>query len=118
MPLSPSSSSSSSSSAPAAEGTELAAASSGPFHGLVICVSGLSKVKSYIPAMAQVYDFIVHMHTALVTTVIKLMKSLTGRKFEHALKHGVCRGLFVVSLGWFLDSVKTNGKTSVLSQEL
>lgn len=36
--------------------------------------------------------------------------SLGGRKFEHAFKHGSRNGLFVVSLGWFVDSVRRNGK--------
>ncbi|KAI4376457.1 hypothetical protein MLD38_014217 [Melastoma candidum] len=31
-----------------------------------------------------------------------------GRKFEHALKHGSTNGLFIVSLGWFVESVKRN----------
>jgi len=35
--------------------------------------------------------------------------SFGGRKFEHALKHGSKNGLFVVTLGWFVDSVKRNG---------
>ncbi|KAJ4951167.1 hypothetical protein NE237_027999 [Protea cynaroides] len=34
--------------------------------------------------------------------------SFSGRKFEHALKHGLGIGLFVVNLGWFMDSVKRN----------
>lgn len=33
-----------------------------------------------------------------------------GRKFEHALKHGARNGLFIVTLGWFVDSVRKNGK--------
>ncbi|KAG9458042.1 hypothetical protein H6P81_002550 [Aristolochia fimbriata] len=30
----------------------------------------------------------------------------SGHKFEHALKHGPRNGLFVVTLGWFVDSVR------------
>lgn len=40
--------------------------------------------------------------------------SFGGRKFEHALKHGSKNGLFVVTLGWFVDSVKRNGKNQLL----
>jgi len=35
--------------------------------------------------------------------------SFGGRKFEHALKHGAKNGLFIVTLGWFVDSVRKNG---------
>ncbi|KAK9031575.1 hypothetical protein V6N11_055871 [Hibiscus sabdariffa] len=34
------------------------------------------------------------------------------RKFEHALKHGSRNSLFVVTLGWFMDSVKRNVRLS------
>uniref|UniRef100_A0A7I4E3R4 BRCT domain-containing protein n=1 Tax=Physcomitrium patens TaxID=3218 RepID=A0A7I4E3R4_PHYPA len=34
------------------------------------------------------------------------MHSCSGRKFEHALKHGLHRGLYVVTLPWFLNSAK------------
>ncbi|KAM0870341.1 hypothetical protein ACQ4PT_040072 [Festuca glaucescens] len=34
--------------------------------------------------------------------------SFAGRKFEHALKHGPTNGLFVVTLGWFIDCVRRN----------
>jgi hypothetical protein len=37
--------------------------------------------------------------------------SFAGRKFEHALKHGPRNGLFVVTLGWFVDCVRRNSKT-------
>lgn len=36
--------------------------------------------------------------------------SFGGRKFEHALKHGSRNGLYIVTLGWFVDSVRRNGK--------
>lgn len=39
--------------------------------------------------------------------------SFGGRKFEHALKHGSKNGLFIVTLGWFVDSVRKNGKTEL-----
>ncbi|KAK7410184.1 hypothetical protein VNO78_00769 [Psophocarpus tetragonolobus] len=38
--------------------------------------------------------------------------SFGGRKFEHALKHGAKNGLFVVTLGWFVDSVRKNVRLS------
>ncbi|XVF48784.1 hypothetical protein PTKIN_Ptkin03bG0216500 [Pterospermum kingtungense] len=38
--------------------------------------------------------------------------SVSGHKFEHALKHGPRNGLFVVTLGWFVDSVKKNVRLS------
>ncbi|XP_021894373.1 uncharacterized protein LOC110812022, partial [Carica papaya] len=41
-----------------------------------------------------------------------VVQSFAGRKFEHALKHGARNGLFVVTLGWFVDSVKRNVRLS------
>ncbi|XP_010261804.1 PREDICTED: uncharacterized protein LOC104600519 isoform X2 [Nelumbo nucifera] len=41
-----------------------------------------------------------------------VVQSFGGRKFEHALKHGLKMGLFIVTLGWFLDSVKRNVRLS------
>ncbi|GKD35425.1 BRCT domain-containing protein [Tanacetum coccineum] len=35
-----------------------------------------------------------------------------GRKFEHALKHGATNGLLIVTLGWFVDSVRRNVRLS------
>ncbi|EFJ19419.1 hypothetical protein SELMODRAFT_419110 [Selaginella moellendorffii] len=64
----------------------------GPFRGLIICVTGLSK-----EVRAQVQDATERMGGVFV-----------GRKFEHALKHGVKRGLFVVTLAWFINSAKLN----------
>lgn len=37
-----------------------------------------------------------------------VVQSCHGRKYEHALKYGSRNGLFIVTLGWFLDSVKRN----------
>ncbi|OMO86446.1 hypothetical protein COLO4_21162 [Corchorus olitorius] len=65
--------------------------STGPFSGLVICVTGLSKDGSMC---------------------VMMIISVCGRKFEHALKHGSRNGLFVVTLGWFVDSVKRNVRLS------
>ncbi|MBA0703416.1 hypothetical protein Golax_015741 [Gossypium laxum] len=43
---------------------------------------------------------------------LNLGYSINGRKFEHALKHGSRNGLFIVTLGWFVDSVKRNVRLS------
>ncbi|XP_073224540.1 uncharacterized protein [Cicer arietinum] len=37
-----------------------------------------------------------------------VVQSFGGHKLEHALKHGAKNGLFVVTLGWFVDSVRKN----------
>uniref|UniRef100_A0A0E0QRY5 BRCT domain-containing protein n=1 Tax=Oryza rufipogon TaxID=4529 RepID=A0A0E0QRY5_ORYRU len=58
----------------------------GPFAGLVICVTGLSKGRHMLFLSAQ--------------------HSFAGRKFEHAVKHGAKNGLFVVTLGWLVDCVR------------
>ncbi|XP_024540276.1 uncharacterized protein LOC9634765 [Selaginella moellendorffii] len=80
----------------------------GPFRGLIICVTGLSKevraqVQDATERMGGVYSPDLHPQcTHLV------VQSFVGRKFEHALKHGVKRGLFVVTLAWFINSAKLN----------
>ncbi|XP_015696658.1 uncharacterized protein LOC102720908 [Oryza brachyantha] len=80
----------------------------GPFSGLVICVTGLSKeartqVKEATERMGGEYSGSLHPNcTHLV------VQSLAGRKFEHALKHGRRNGLFLVTLGWFVDCVRRN----------
>uniref|UniRef100_A0A5B7BXE9 BRCT domain-containing protein n=1 Tax=Davidia involucrata TaxID=16924 RepID=A0A5B7BXE9_DAVIN len=82
--------------------------STGPFSGLVICVTGLSK-----EARKQVMDaterlggqYSTNLHPQCTHLVVQ---SFHGRKFEHALKHGSRNGLFVVTLGWFVDSVRRN----------
>ncbi|KAL4571160.1 hypothetical protein LXL04_017911 [Taraxacum kok-saghyz] len=97
--------------------------SNSPFSGLVICVTGLSK-----EARKQVTDaterlggqFSPHLNpkcTHLVVQIsfstlryIVLLSNLTSiynsheRKSEYASKHG----LFMVTLGWFVDSVTKN----------
>ncbi|KAG8635981.1 uncharacterized protein LOC110603663 isoform X2 [Manihot esculenta] len=86
--------------------------SSGPFSGLVICVTGLSK-----EARKQVMDaterlggqYSPNLHPQCTHLVVQ---SFGGRKFEHALKHGLKNGLFVVTLGWFVDSVRRNVRLS------
>lgn len=42
--------------------------------------------------------------------ILNIVYSFGGRKFEHALKHGPRNGLFIVTLGWFVDSVRRNGE--------
>lgn len=42
--------------------------------------------------------------------LLNLQHSFAGRKFEHALKHGPRNGLFLVTLGWFVDCVRRNSK--------
>ncbi|KAI5072324.1 hypothetical protein GOP47_0012430 [Adiantum capillus-veneris] len=64
----------------------------GPFHGLIICVTGLSK-----DARKQVQE-----------ATMRMGGHFSGRKYEHALKHGLKRGLFVVTLAWFVNCVKQN----------
>jgi hypothetical protein len=77
-----------------------------PFAGLEICVTGLSKearkqVQMMTERMGGHYSPDLHGNcTHLV------VQSCSGRKFEHALKHGLHRGLYVVTLPWFLNSAK------------
>ncbi|XP_073110060.1 uncharacterized protein [Elaeis guineensis] len=80
----------------------------GPFTGLVICVTGLSKearkqVMAATERLGGQYSASLHPQcTHLV------FYSFGGRKFEHALKYGSKNGLLIVTLGWFVDSVKKN----------
>ncbi|KAK1550671.1 hypothetical protein Q3G72_022869 [Acer saccharum] len=86
--------------------------SNGPFSGLVICVTGLSK-----EARRQVMDaterlggqYSPDLHPQCTHLVVQ---SFGGRKLEHALKHGSRNGLYVVTLGWFVDSVRKNVRLS------
>lgn len=78
--------------------------SNSPFSGLVICVTGLSK-----DARKQVMDaterlggqFSPNLHSKCTHLVVQ---SSHERKSEYASKHG----LFIVTLGWFVDSVRKN----------
>ncbi|RID66452.1 hypothetical protein BRARA_D01591 [Brassica rapa] len=84
----------------------------GPFSSLVICVTGLSKeartqVKEATVRLGGEYS--PHLHLQCTHLVVH---SSCGRKFEHTLKHGARNGLFVVTLGWFVDSVKRNLRMS------
>ncbi|GMI94955.1 hypothetical protein like AT2G26270 [Hibiscus trionum] len=84
----------------------------GPFSGLVICVTGLSKEarKQVMEATERLGgQYSPSLHPQCTHLVVQ---SVSGRKFEHALKHGLKNGLFVVTLGWFVDSVKKNVRLS------
>ncbi|KAI4379613.1 hypothetical protein MLD38_005889 [Melastoma candidum] len=79
-----------------------------PFSGLVICVTGLSKEarKQVMEATERLGgNYSPDLHPQCTHLVVQ---SFGGRKFEHALKHGSTNGLFIVSLGWFVESVKRN----------
>ncbi|GJN33885.1 hypothetical protein PR202_gb22513 [Eleusine coracana subsp. coracana] len=74
----------------------------GPFSGLVICVTGLSK-----EARGQVKEATERLGGEM-PWFLNTQHSYAGRKFEHALKHGPRNGLFLVTLGWFVDCVRRN----------
>ncbi|CAA2956482.1 Hypothetical predicted protein [Olea europaea subsp. europaea] len=82
--------------------------SNSPFSGLVICVTGLSiearkQVKKATEKLGGQYS--PHLHPQCTHLVVQ---SSHGHKFEHALKHGPRNGLFLVTISWFVDSVKKN----------
>ncbi|KAK8550379.1 hypothetical protein V6N13_118898 [Hibiscus sabdariffa] len=86
--------------------------STGPFSGLVICVTGLSKEarKQVMEATERLGgQYSTSLHPQCTHLVVQ---NVSGRKFEHALKHGSRNGLFLVKLGWFVDSVKRNVRLS------
>jgi hypothetical protein len=142
----------------------------GPFAGLVVCVTGLSKGARLLPleirlmnvARGRLFDWCLvflggcrgegsgeggdgaaggrvqwepapQMHAPGGSDILHLIcfcfsssiclfpqirmprflntqHSFTGRKFEHALKHGPRNGLFLATLGWFVDCVRRNCK--------
>ncbi|KAJ8751109.1 hypothetical protein K2173_016290 [Erythroxylum novogranatense] len=93
-------------------GSESAVQSNGPFAGLVVCVTGLSKearqqVREATERLGGQYS--PNLHPQCTHLVVQ---SYSGRKFEHALKHGSKNGLYVVTLGWFVDSVRRNVRLS------
>lgn len=98
--------------APSSAGSQPGTRLSGPFSGLVICVTGLSR-----EARKQVMDaterlsgkYSPDLHPQCTHLIVQ---SFGGRKFEHALKHGPKNGLFIVTLGWFVESVKRNVRLS------
>ncbi|KAG0617378.1 hypothetical protein M758_5G185500 [Ceratodon purpureus] len=77
-----------------------------PFAGLEICVTGLSKeARKQVQMMTERLGghYSPDLHANCTHLVVQ---SCSGRKFEHALKHGLHRGLYVVTLPWFLNSAK------------
>ncbi|XP_071734451.1 uncharacterized protein [Rutidosis leptorrhynchoides] len=91
--------------------------SKSPFSGLVICVTGLSKEarKQVMEATERLGgQYSPHLHPRCTHLVVQNFDiySCGGRKFEHALKHGATNGLFIVTLGWFVDSVRKNVRLS------
>ncbi|KAK4340819.1 hypothetical protein RND71_039320 [Anisodus tanguticus] len=86
--------------------------SNSAFSGLVICVTGLSKEarKQVMEATEKLGGkYSPHLHPQCTHLVVQIF---SGRKFEHALKHGLKNGLLVVSLAWFVDSVIRNVRLS------
>ncbi|XP_072980616.1 uncharacterized protein [Typha angustifolia] len=84
----------------------------GPFAGLVICVTGLSKeARNQVMAATERLggQYSANLHPKCTHLVVQ---SFGGRKYEHALKHGPRSGLLVVTLGWFVDSVRRNVRLS------
>ncbi|KAI7737475.1 hypothetical protein M8C21_018575 [Ambrosia artemisiifolia] len=93
--------------------------SNAPFSGLVICVTGLSK-----EARKQVMDaterlggqFSPHFNPHCTHLVVQISFSIFNLilifsldlKSENALKHGAKEGAYIVTLGWFVDSVRRN----------
>ncbi|KAJ7958429.1 BRCT domain DNA repair protein [Quillaja saponaria] len=93
---------------------QVAARSNAPFAGLIICVTGLSKEtrKQVMEATERLGgQYSANLHPQCTHLVVQ---SFGGRKFEHALKHGSRNGLFIVTLGWFVDSVRKNVRLSEL----
>uniref|UniRef100_A0A2P2L8B5 BRCT domain-containing protein n=1 Tax=Rhizophora mucronata TaxID=61149 RepID=A0A2P2L8B5_RHIMU len=93
-------------------GSETVVRSNGPFSSLVICVTGLSKEarKQVMEATERLGgQYSPNLHPQCTHLVVQ---SFGRRKFEHALKHGCKNGIFVVTLGWFVDSVKRNVRLS------
>ncbi|MCD7459312.1 hypothetical protein HAX54_040610 [Datura stramonium] len=77
--------------------------SNSPFSGLVICVTGLSKEarKQVMEATERLGGkYSPHLHPQCT------------HLFEHASKHGLKNGLLVVSLAWFVDSVRRKVRLS------
>eukprot|EP00252_Welwitschia_mirabilis_P025339 TRINITY_DN7874_c0_g1_i8.p1 TRINITY_DN7874_c0_g1~~TRINITY_DN7874_c0_g1_i8.p1 ORF type:complete len:493 (-),score=68.25 TRINITY_DN7874_c0_g1_i8:660-2138(-) len=89
-------------------GYRMRSSSKGPFAGLVVCVTGLSKeARKQVQVSTERLggQYSPDLHPQCTHLVVQ---SFSGRKFEHALKYGLRRGLFVVTLTWFVDSLKYN----------
>ncbi|KAI3945501.1 hypothetical protein MKW98_018318 [Papaver atlanticum] len=94
------------SSVPSPAASECGGGGGSPFTGLVICVTGLSKearkqVMNATEKLGGQYSPNLHPHFGGYSY-----------KYEHALKHGLRNGLLVVTLGWFVDSVRRNARLS------
>ncbi|XP_052622134.1 uncharacterized protein LOC111893178 isoform X2 [Lactuca sativa] len=86
----------------------LRSTSNSPFSGLVICVTGLSKEarKQVMHATERLGgQFSPHFHPKCTHLVVQ---SSHERKSDYASKHGAKDGLFIVTLVWFVDSVRKN----------
>uniref|UniRef100_A0A7N1A4K9 BRCT domain-containing protein n=2 Tax=Kalanchoe fedtschenkoi TaxID=63787 RepID=A0A7N1A4K9_KALFE len=97
---------------PAASSMERVVHIDGPFSGLVICVTGLSKearkqVKDATERLGGQYS--PNLHPQCTHLVVQCSG---GRKLEHAMKYGSKNGLSVVTIGWFVDSVRRNARLS------
>ncbi|KAJ3677119.1 hypothetical protein LUZ60_002843 [Juncus effusus] len=106
-----------------------------PFSGLVICVTGLSKeARSQVMEATErlggeysgslhpkcthlvvqisfiyIYNIIIFLFCIFSLIFLIIMGTyFGGRKYDHAIKHGVKNGLHVVTLSWFVDSAKNN----------
>ncbi|VFQ60155.1 unnamed protein product [Cuscuta campestris] len=107
----------------------------GPFSGLIICVTGLSKearmqVMKATEKLGGTYSPQLHPHCTHLVVQISfsspivyfpfsgleiegiLISIFHGPKLEHALKHGSKNGLSIVTLGWIVDSVKNKARLS------
>ncbi|XP_010693026.2 uncharacterized protein LOC104906031 isoform X1 [Beta vulgaris subsp. vulgaris] len=95
---------------PRARDSSASTSASAPFSGLCICVSGLSKeartqVMEATQRLGGTYSPNLHPKCTHL-----LVQSLQGHKLDHAFNYR----LFVVTLGWFIDSVNKNVKLSEL----
>ncbi|KAG0619753.1 hypothetical protein M758_4G162500 [Ceratodon purpureus] len=81
-----------------------------PFLGVIICGTGFSRevrkqVQIATECLGGQYSRDLHLNCTHL-----LVQNCSGRKYEHAVKHGVHRGLHIVSLSWFEDCVKQNAR--------
>ncbi|KAE8667063.1 3beta-hydroxysteroid-dehydrogenase/decarboxylase isoform 1 [Hibiscus syriacus] len=91
--------------------------STGPFSGLVICVTGLSKegrkqVMEATERLGGQYSTSLHPQCTHLVVQISFLNTFFSGKFEHALKQGSRNGILLVKLGWFVDSVNRNVRLS------
>ncbi|MBA0737669.1 hypothetical protein Gogos_011123 [Gossypium gossypioides] len=84
----------------------------GPLSGLVICVTGLSKGQRFTREVECSKRCCIAEGDPYSTLGILQKRPISGSKFEHVLKHRSRNGLFVVTIGWFVDSVKSNIRLS------